>query len=243
MNIVEPIRKISDLNKIRKSLKDYDYKYYLLFEYGITTGLRISDILSLKAEDIVNKEFLEIREQKTGKYKKFPIHDYLRQEMTKYIKKNSITGFLWESPFYKCNKPINRTHVYRVLNYCAKRVGYFQKIGTHTMRKTFGYHFYRQTKDICLLQKIFNHSSPSVTLCYIGLTQEKINEAYNSFTYKEIRKNDDCKNDFSSETMSKQIYQLGNKINQLNQYVEKLEDTLTKCMNYGFDRIDKLLSY
>ena len=54
-------------------------------------------------------------------------------------------------------------------------------IGTHTMRKTFGYWFYKQTKDVAKLQSILNHSHPSITLTYIGITEEEIQDSLNDF--------------------------------------------------------------
>ena len=56
-------------------------------------------------------------------------------------------------------------------------------LGCHSMRKTFGYHYYKQTKDIALLQKIFNHSSPAITLAYIGIDQDRMDRAYTTFRY------------------------------------------------------------
>ncbi|WP_252456770.1 hypothetical protein [Macrococcoides canis] len=50
-------------------------------------------------------------------------------------------------------------------------------MGTHSMRKTFGYHYYKKTKDIALLMDLFNHSSQFVTLRYIGINQDVINES------------------------------------------------------------------
>ena len=55
------------------------------------------------------------------------------------------------------------------------------RFSTHTMRKTFGYHHYKQFNDVALLQKILNHSSPSITLRYISIYQEEIDSSYNSF--------------------------------------------------------------
>ena len=61
----------------------------------------------------------------------------------------------------------------------AIRAGLQQNIGTHTLRKTFGYHLYKKTKDVALLQCILNHSSPHITMKYIGINQEIIeNELY-----------------------------------------------------------------
>ena len=60
---------------------------------------------------------------------------------------------------------------YRVLNEVAEQIG-IDEVGTHTMRKTFGYHHYKQNKDVAILQDIFNHSAPSITLRYIGITDD-----------------------------------------------------------------------
>lgn len=54
-------------------------------------------------------------------------------------------------------------------------------VGTHTMRKTFGYHHYKQNKDVAMLQMIFNHSNPRTTLRYIGIAQDEIEESYKNF--------------------------------------------------------------
>ncbi len=49
------------------------------------------------------------------------------------------------------------------------------------MRKTFAYHHYKQFKNIAILQKILNHSSPTITLKYIGIEQDEINRFYKKF--------------------------------------------------------------
>ncbi|MCQ9844315.1 site-specific integrase, partial [Staphylococcus aureus] len=57
-----------------------------------------------------------------------------------------------------------------------KSIG-LSEIGTHSMRKTFGYHYYKQTKDVALLMAVFNHSSQYITLRYIGINQDVMNES------------------------------------------------------------------
>lgn len=49
------------------------------------------------------------------------------------------------------------------------------------MRKTFGYHYYKKTKDIGTLMNMFNHSAPSITLKYIGISQDTMNKARREF--------------------------------------------------------------
>jgi len=57
-------------------------------------------------------------------------------------------------------------------------VGITEAIGTHTLRKTFGYWAYKDGKDLSLIQKLLNHASPAVTLAYIGITQDELDDVY-----------------------------------------------------------------
>ena len=68
-----------------------------------------------------------------------------------------------------------------ILKSASEAINLPEKIGTHTMRKTFGYHHYQKFKDVALLQMIFNHSSPQITLRYIGITQDRIDNSYKNF--------------------------------------------------------------
>ncbi|MEC2221536.1 tyrosine-type recombinase/integrase, partial [Bacillus subtilis] len=77
-------------------------------------------------------------------------------------------------------KPISRSMAYKILRAAAEYVG-LDDIGTHTLRKTFGYHFYKQTKDVAMLQEIFNHSDQRTTLRYIGINQDAMNNAMKKF--------------------------------------------------------------
>lgn len=83
-------------------------------------------------------------------------------------------------PSRKGHKPITRVQAYRILTDAARQVGQ-EEIGTHTLRKTFGYHFYKKTKDVAMLQDIFNHSAPVVTKRYIGISQDEIDQAIDGF--------------------------------------------------------------
>lgn len=69
---------------------------------------------------------------------------------------------------------------YKILREAADYVS-LDGIGTHTLRKTFGYHFYQQYKDPALLQEIFNHSSEEITLRYIGVNQDMMDRAIRDF--------------------------------------------------------------
>lgn len=184
MKIVQPIRDKNKINEMKIELKKRGSRNYLLFVAGINTGLRISDIIKLKVLDVLNddrtvKSHICINEQKTNKRKRFKINGTLEREFLEYTKNMNMQDYLFNSRKGK-NEHITRIQAYRLLNTVAKKIG-LEEIGTHTLRKTFGYWFYKKTKDIAMLQKLFNHSSPSITLAYIGIEQDEIDEAYDDF--------------------------------------------------------------
>ena len=179
MASVEPIRDRAKIDVVKDILRKNNYRNYLLFLLGINSGLRISDILKLKVQDVKNKSYIELTEQKTGKYKRFPITNSFKSELQDYVKNRKSEEWLFTSQ--RGNNHISRVQAYRILRNVCEKVEITSKIGTHTLRKTFGYHFYKKNHDIALLQCIFNHSNPSVTLRYIGINQDMIDESLNSF--------------------------------------------------------------
>lgn len=75
---------------------------------------------------------------------------------------------------------ISTTQAYRVLAKAGDWIGR-KDIGTHTMRKTFGYHYYKRTKDVATLMEIFGHASQSITKRYIGIRDDEIEETLQDF--------------------------------------------------------------
>lgn len=181
MNTVQPIRETKTIELMKEMLKKKNEKYYIMFICGINIGLRVSDVLSLKVSDIFGKSHISITEQKTGKQKRFLINDKLLCELEKYIIDNGlgIDDYLIQSRKGD-NKPITRVQAYRILNEVGSEQG-LHEIGTHTMRKTFGYWHYKQYKDVAILQDIFNHSAPSITLRYIGINDDMKDETIKNF--------------------------------------------------------------
>lgn len=179
MNKVEPIRDKNKIKEIKSILKKKSYRNYIIFVLGINTGLRIGDLLSLKVEDIKNKSHIIIKEQKTSKNKQFLINENLRRELDKYIEGMSEHEYLFQSRVGQ-NKALSRFQAYRILSAAGREAG-LERIACHSTRKTFGYHHYKRYKDVALLQKLFNHSSPSITLDYIGITQDIIDNSIEDF--------------------------------------------------------------
>ena len=180
---VEPIRNKEKILKIKEFLRQKSSGYELLFIMGINTALRIGDLLSLSIADVADDEgkVLEaicLKEHKTGKLKRLPVNEAL---------KKALSGYLAEHPDRKRSAPLfisqkggalSRSQAWRVLKAAGGAVG-LPNIGTHSLRKTFGYHAYRKSgQDLGLVQKLLNHSVGKITLKYIGIDREMMENMY-----------------------------------------------------------------
>jgi integrase len=179
MNFVEPIRDLKKLDAFVQALRAQSERNYMLGLTGINTGLRISDLLKLRVRD-VQCQHIVLKEKKTKKRNKLKLNDSLNRELKAYIANKDGRVFLFRSR-QGANKPISRSAVYKAFRQAAAVAG-LRDIGTHTLRKTFGYHMYLKNKDVVELQRLFNHSNPSITLRYIGVTQDALDTAMDGFS-------------------------------------------------------------
>ena len=179
-NTVDPIRDPEQIRAMKEHLLHQSYRDYFLFVFGLNSGLRLSDIVGLRVMDVRNTDHLRVKEKKTGNIRKIRMTGALKQEIEKYTRQMADSDLLF--PSRKGKGPIGRETAWRVINGAARACGITGAIGTHTMRKTFGYHFYQQTKDVAMLQQIFGHSAPSVTLRYIGINEDMMDQALDQFS-------------------------------------------------------------
>lgn len=164
MNIVEPIREVEKIEEIHNYLLKKNKRDALLFSFGIYSGLRISDILNFRVMDCMKKTY-NIREKKTRKQKILEWNPYLYREISEFIADKKPNDFLFKSK-QGYNKPITRTRAYQIITQACNACKVYN-VGTHSLRKTFGYHMYNRTKDVVMLMDIFNHSTQDITLRYI----------------------------------------------------------------------------
>lgn len=182
MNFVQPIRDTNVIEAIKKHLKNRNMRDYLFFCFGIYSGLRVSDLLSMRVGMVRDTTHVNIVEQKNRNRKRFIIHPDIVSDLNTYISDKSDDEYLFPSRQIKTisrlrGQPIDRSTAYRMLNDAASRFG-LQEIGTHTMRKTWGYQLYMQdSRNLALLMEMFNHGDPTVTLRYIGVTQDMMDAA------------------------------------------------------------------
>ena len=185
MNYVQPIRDAEKIDALEEILKSHNYRDYVIWLVGIYAGLRCGDILSLRIKDVRGQTHMEIEEQKTGRLKKIKIHRKLKEAISQYTKGRPGYEPVFISREGK-NRSLTTTRVYQIIREAAKQAGIRGPVGTHSMRKTFGYWFYDRYRRsnakgpvfaLAFLKEWFGHSSEEVTARYIGLTQDIFDRA------------------------------------------------------------------
>ena len=177
------------MNLIRKLAKDENYKMSLLIALGCFTGLRISDILALRWEQILSTEEFTIIEKKTGKKRVLRLNSQLQQhiqECYEHIQPIGLKAPILVSQkgtvftiqrFNVILKEIKRKYRLKVKNFSC-----------HSLRKTFGRQVYNMNSEnselaLVKLMELFNHSSLAITKRYLGLRQEEILQTYDCLTF------------------------------------------------------------
>ena len=169
--------------------KDENYKFCLLISIGVFTGLRISDLLSLRYSDILKSDTFSIRENKTQKQRSIKINKDLKEIVNRIIQKTKVKN-LNELIFVNKygTKAIDKSYVNVKLKEIMKiyRIKLDGNVSTHTFRKTLGRRVMEvnnySNESLVLLMDLFGHSSMSITKRYLGIREQEIHNVYDSLS-------------------------------------------------------------
>lgn len=185
MEFVEPIRDRKKLEAMKRYLKKRSLRDYAMFVFAINSALRISDVLKMRIGDIVDdsgriKTHYELRERKTRKAKRFAIAPNARKAIKEYL--DSLGDWNRDDYLFRsrkgANRPITRHRAYGIIAEAARACGVTERIGSHSCRKTWAYHAYKNGVDLAIIQSALNHSSQRETLRYIGIRGDEIDDVY-----------------------------------------------------------------
>lgn len=196
----EPIKSVDDIYRVSSYLlENKRYRDNMLFIVGINLGLRISDLRRLRFADLIDDNMtfktsfliLEKKTSTTRKKKKnryIAINDAVIEAVSIYLENTnnvSLSDYMFKSESNNGktnNAPMTRQAAYNICQRINDECHLGIRFGTHTLRKTFGYHQMvmsgNDPRKLLLLQQMFGHSSPNQTLTYIGITSEEIDKAY-----------------------------------------------------------------
>ena len=193
MSATLPIKNRKKVADVLDYLRSRSPRDALLFQTGINTSLRIGDLLRLKVHhvaetDNIIRQYIDIKEKKTGKPNRIkivcevtednplPLSIVLKAYITRYGLKSDDYLFFKMKNNHDQSTPITRDWASKILVAAATACN-VDHFNTQSMRKTHAYHVYMATKkNIGLIQTMLNHSSPGMTLRYIGVTQEEMDD-------------------------------------------------------------------
>ena len=173
---VEPIRHLKDIKAIKRLLQDSP-RDFCLFTLGINTNLRASDLLAITAGMVHNQEELVLKEKKTGKERRITLNTTTQKAIQRLLDSRDYDDD--DRLFQGQRGPLTVPTVNRLVKAWCKVINLKGNYGSHTLRKTFGYH-QRVTfgRGLPELMTVFNHSTQKQTLDYLCVQPEEIKDIY-----------------------------------------------------------------
>lgn len=185
MKTTKPIKAIKDVKRLKQYyLKRGEYRNYLLVSVCLNSALRISDVLSLRWENVYDtktesfKTHISLTEKKTGKKTEIFINSAMRSAFETYLQNGEVenkSGYIFANG---SGGHITRMQAYRIIHSGGESIGL--DISCHSLRKTFGYHAWKKGVPPVMLMKIYNHSAFNVTKRYLGIEQEDKDAVFES---------------------------------------------------------------
>jgi integrase len=186
MNYVDPIRNRKKIAQIKNLLRGKKrYRDLLLFVVGVNSALRISDLLQLRINHFLDeqgkvKQRFWIKEQKRGKRHEVVVNASIREALDEYLLAFPVIGedrnnfVFFNSKAYDCSDSIKRGQAWKIITSICREVGLSGNFGTHSLRKTWGYHARMQGVDLALIMHKLNHESLAYTKRYLGITDDEL---------------------------------------------------------------------
>ena len=183
MNEVDAIANKAEIALIGEKLTKHGSQLYSdIWNLGINTALRISDLLRLKMADVRARERVTLSEQKTGKMREITLNSKARDIIARRVVDHPTDVWLFQSTGNRAKsagKPISRETVARKFKEIGEMLGIH--LGTHSMRKSRGAAMYHDGVPIETICKVLNHSSPAVTMRYIGIDRATVAKTYDDY--------------------------------------------------------------
>ena len=179
---VEPIRDLKAIKRIKKLYAD-NPRDLCLFTVGINTAYRASEILSLKVGQVDHLEVgdrLEVKQPKSGKYRAITVNRLVVEAIDNWLHVHPDPSP--EAPLFpsrKTGKAITVSALHKMVKKWCREVGLKGNYGSHSMRKTWGYHQrVQKNQPIPLLMSAFGHATQAQTLAYLCIQEEEIQDLY-----------------------------------------------------------------
>lgn len=187
MSATQPIKDTDELTQFKNYFKyeKPNTRNYMLIIIGLNSALRISDILHLTYGDVYDfhkkkwKTHITVSEQKTGKTNRIYMNEEIKKALVSHTAHNPLEKGLWLfTSQIQSRQPLSRFQAYRLIREAASFAGLGPNISCHSLRKTFGYHAWKQGTPPALLMDIYNHSAYGITKKYLCIDQDDKDDVF-----------------------------------------------------------------
>jgi len=183
MKSVAAVKTTDQISTVSHMLEKHGGEIYRdIWQLGLNLALRISDLLNLTYDEFAGGETITVIEQKTGKSRTIKLNEKVQTIVKQRLLNNPNDMYLFQSVgnrAKKLQKPLSRETVARKFAEVGEIIGVH--LGTHSMRKTRGWAMWSAGVPLEVIARVLNHSSPAVTMRYIGLEQADVNKTYDDF--------------------------------------------------------------
>ncbi|MBW2966084.1 tyrosine-type recombinase/integrase [Candidatus Woesearchaeota archaeon] len=157
-------------------------KHKLLIELMYSSGLRVSEAVALKTENInLDEKIAKIIAGKGKKDRLVILSKNLSQNLKKYLEKRKFTSsFIFPTQKNK-QEHLSIRQAQKIVNKAAKQAGIKKKVFCHALRSSFATHLLDAGTDIRVIQELLGHSSISTTQRYTKVSTEQIKKVKSPF--------------------------------------------------------------
>lgn len=166
-----------EIDHIRSSCKSLRDR--AMIEVLLSTGIRVSELTSLKLKDInFDNNSICVEHGKGDKERTVFTTDVCIARLNEYLNNRSEKG---DYIFYNMNhKPVTTGGVGYILNSIAKSAN-VQNVHPHRFRRTFATNLARRGMDVQDIKKLLGHSNINTTMTYVCVDGDKVRESYNRY--------------------------------------------------------------
>lgn len=187
MNEVEAVKTKAEIEYVELLLrKHFGDVYGDLWRLGVNVALRISDLLAIKYSELdMERQEFQLLERKTGKRRTVRLNQTALRIIQRRRQQQPNDIYLFQVHSNRtaslAPKPIGRTTVAKRFKEVGAMPTVGVKLGTHSMRKSRGWAMYSDGMPIEMIAKVLNHSSPVVTMTYLGITKADVLQTYSDY--------------------------------------------------------------
>jgi len=145
-------------------------KSKLLMSFLYSSGLRVSELVNLKKDDIAFQDRMGwVRRGKGSKDRMFTVSESLCNDLKLFLEKHPNNIYLFSE-----TKPLTTRNIQKIVMKTAKKAGITKKVTPHTLRHSFATHLLESGTDIRIIQELLGHASLSTTQLYTHISQEQL---------------------------------------------------------------------